>query len=67
MLKTSATLEVKIGEHTYTLHLPAEAPLGAVHDALFQMRSYVINKINDAMKADEPKAQEVVVDQEQPK
>lgn len=55
MLKTNATLEVKIGERVYTLNLPSESPLGEVHDALFQMRSYVIGKINEAHKADAPK------------
>jgi hypothetical protein len=60
MLKQSATLEVKIGERVYTLTLPSESPLGEVHDALFQMRSYVINKIIEAQKADEKKAPEPV-------
>lgn len=55
MLKTQASLEVKIGERVYTLTLPAESPLGEVHDVLFRMRSYVIEKINEASKADAPK------------
>lgn len=60
MLKQSATLEVKIGERVYTLTLPSESPLGEVHDALFQMRSYVISKIIEAQKADEKKESEPV-------
>jgi hypothetical protein len=55
MLKTHAQLEVKIGERIYSLNLPSDSPLGEVHDALFQMRSYVISKINDAQKIDAPK------------
>ena len=55
MLKTGAQLEVKIGERVYSLNLPSEAPLGEVHDALFRMRSYVVDKINEAIKADQPK------------
>jgi hypothetical protein len=55
MLKQSAQLEVKIGERVYQLNLPSESPLGEVHDALFQMRSFVINKINEAQKLDAPK------------
>ncbi len=55
MLKQHATLEVKIGERVYQLHLPSDCPLGEVHDALFKMRSFVVSKINDAQKADEPK------------
>ena len=55
MLKQTVQLEVKIGERNYILLLPGDCPLGEVHDALFQMRSFVIGKINEAVKADEPK------------
>lgn len=55
MLKQSAMLEVKIGERVYQLHLPSDAPLGEVHDALFQMRSFVVGKINEAQNLDNPK------------
>lgn len=55
MLKTNAQLEVKIGERTYTLNLPSESPLGEVHDALFKMRCYVIEKILAAKDLDAPK------------
>lgn len=58
MLKTHAQLEVKIGERIYQLNLPSDAPLGEAHDALFQMRSYVISKINEAQQADKVKEQE---------
>jgi len=58
MLKTQAVLEVKTGERLYQFNLPTDAPLGEVHDVLFQMRSYVIGKINDAQKADEKKEPE---------
>lgn len=58
MLKTHAQLEVKIGERIYTFNLPADAPLGEAHDALFQMRSFVVTKINEAQKADEPRQPE---------
>ncbi len=60
MLKTHAQLEVKIGERIYQLSLPSDAPLGEAHDALFQMRSYVVQKINEAQEADKPKEQEPV-------
>ncbi len=53
MLKQSAMLEVKIGENIYQLHLPANSPLGEVHDAIFQMRSFIVAKMNEAIKADE--------------
>ncbi len=57
MLKQSAQLEIKIGERVYQLNLPSEAPLGEVFDALFQMRSYIVGRINDAQKSDEKKEQ----------
>ena len=63
MLKTGAQLEVKIGERVYTLNLPSESPLGEVHDVLFQMRSYVIGKINEAAKVDAPKEPEKPVEE----
>lgn len=52
MLKTQAQLEVKINDRIYALTLPNDAPLGEAHDALFQMRSFVVEKINEAHKAD---------------
>ena len=58
MLKTGAQLEVKVGERNYILNVPSEAPLGEVHDVLYKMRSYVIDRINEAAKADTPKEQE---------
>lgn len=64
MLKQNAALEVKIGERVYTLNLPADAPLGEAHDALFQMRSYVVGKILEAQKLDAPKDNEKKEDPE---
>lgn len=63
MLKQSAQLELKIGERVYQLNLPSEAPLGEVHDALYQMRSYVISRINEAAKVDAPKENFPVTDE----
>jgi len=63
MLKTSAILEVKINDRTYVLTLPNDSPLGEVHDALFQMRSFVVEKINEAQKAD---AKKEVSEEEKP-
>ena len=58
MLKTNAQLEVKIGERVYSLNLPSEAPLGEVHDALFRMRTFVIDKMNACLKNDTLEKQE---------
>ncbi len=60
MLKQTAILEVKIGERVYQLLLPSDSPLGEVHDALFQMRSFVVGKINEAQNIDKPKEPEQI-------
>ncbi len=60
MLKQSATLEIVKEDRVYSLNLPSTAPLGEVHDVLFQMRSFVIEKINEAQKLDAPKEPEVL-------
>lgn len=64
MLKTYAQLEVKIGERVYQLYLAQDAPLGEVFDALFQMRSYVVQKINESQKTDLPKEPEAKIEVE---
>lgn len=55
MLKQIAMLEIIKGENVYQLHLPNNCNLGEVHDVLFQMRTYVMEKIADVLKADAPK------------
>lgn len=55
MLKQTAILEVVIQDRVYTLVLPNNAPLGELHDVLFQMRSFVIGKVNEAIEMDKPK------------
>jgi hypothetical protein len=64
MLKTHAQLEVKIGERSYQLSLPSDAPLGEVFDALFQMRSFVVQKINESQNSDVPKEPEAKIEVE---
>ncbi len=55
MLKQTAILEIVRQDRVYTLVLPNNAPLGELHDVLFQMRSFVVEKINDAVVIDKPK------------
>ncbi len=55
MLKQSAILEIVRDERVYTLTLPANAPLGELFDIIFQMRSFVVGKINESMNLDKPK------------
>lgn len=55
MLKQTAILEIKHDDRVYTFVLPQNAPIGEVHDVLFQMRTFVISKINEAVNAEKPK------------
>jgi hypothetical protein len=57
MITQSVSLEVKKNDRIYRLNLPMDCPLGEIHDVLFQMRSYIIDRINEAQKQDAPKEQ----------
>jgi hypothetical protein len=54
MLKQKSVLEIKIGERTYLFHCESDSPLGEVHDAICQMRAFVVQKIVDQQKVDSP-------------
>lgn len=56
MLKLANVFEVVRGDRVYTLTLPSSAPLGELHDVLFELRSFVVDKINESITADKPKA-----------
>ncbi len=47
MLNNIARLEIKIGERSYQFLCEIDSPLGEVHDALSQMKVYIINKMKD--------------------
>ncbi len=55
MLKQAAILEVVREDRVYTLVLPNNSPLGELHDVIFQMRSFVVDKINESVNAEKPK------------
>jgi hypothetical protein len=55
MLKTQATLEIEQNGRNYILQMPSDSPLGEVHDILFKMRFYVIEKINEIANAEKDK------------
>lgn len=62
MLKQQTILEVKRGERVYQLALSAESPLGELYDVLYEMRSFVVEKINAAQAVDKPKEPETTED-----
>ena len=55
MLKNQVSLEVKKDERLYQLLCASDSPLGELYDSLNQMRSFVIEKILENQKAQEPK------------
>lgn len=58
MIKQKVVLEVKIGERSYEMECHQDSPLGEVHDALSQMKQFVIQRMMEAEKAKEsPKAE----------
>jgi ferredoxin len=51
MIKNLTELEIKIGERIYKFLCAMDAPLGEVHDAMNQMKGFVIEKLNEAHAA----------------
>ncbi len=54
MIKHNTILEVKIGERIYQFQCSPESTLGELHDALHQMKAFIIQKIVDAEKEIKP-------------
>jgi len=53
MIKNKTILEVKIGERTYQMECFPDSPLGELHDALSQMKNYVIQRMQEVEKQKE--------------
>ena len=45
MIKQRTVLEIKIGERLYELFCQGDSPLGELHDALMQMKGYVVDRM----------------------
>lgn len=56
MIKQMTVMEVKINDRTYQFQCSPDSPLGEIHDALYQMRSKVIELM---MEQDKKKETEV--------
>jgi len=63
MLKQQSIIEIKKGERVYQLVLAMDSPLGEVHDVLYQMRSYIIERINEAYNQDKIKEKDSELEQ----
>ena len=58
MIKQKTLFEVVIGERMYQLYCSSNSPLGEVHDALMQMKGYVVDRMVKAHEEEKKKAQE---------
>lgn len=56
-LKQRTYLEVKFDDRVYAFECYSDSPLGQVHDALVQMKAYIVDRINAQCDA-EKKAEE---------
>lgn len=61
MLKQKSLLEVKKNERLYQFYCDCDSPLGELHDALAEIKQYVVQRIVDAEKTTEVKEPEVVI------
>jgi len=61
-IKSKTTLEVRIEDRIYSMECYSNSPLGEVHDALTQMKAYVVDRIN-AQCDNEKKSEEQCQDQ----
>jgi len=48
MKKTLTSIEIKVGERLYQLLVEPTAPLGELHDVLYQMKAHVLELMKQA-------------------
>ena len=48
MKKTLTSIEIKIGERLYQMLVQSDAPLGELHDVLYQMKAHVLDLMKQA-------------------
>lgn len=53
MIKQQTVLEVKVNERIYQLFLASDTPLGEAHDAIMQMKGYIVDRMVAAQKEQE--------------
>lgn len=53
MYKQKAVIESEISGKLYQLHCDVDSPLGCLHDALMQMKGYVVDRMIAAQKEEE--------------
>lgn len=58
MIKNITSLQVKIGERLYKLFCDVDSPIGEVHDALCQMKGFIVTRINEAHNAEKKESPE---------
>ena len=54
MLKNLTGLELKVEDKVYKFICEVDAPIGVIHDALTEMKNFVVQRINEANKQQQP-------------
>ncbi len=68
MSENKTVLKVEIHGKSFELHCNNDSPLGSIHDALMQMKSWIINKIvenHNLEVADCEKSKQVQVEEKE--
>ena len=60
MKKTLTSIEIKVGERLYQMLVQPDAPLGELHDVLYQLKAHVLELMKQADAP--PEAPPVVVE-----
>ena len=51
-LRNKTMLEVKVADRLYSLECNSDSMLGEIHDALSQMKAYIVERINAQVDAE---------------
>lgn len=52
MIKNIAQFEIKVGEKVFHLLCQADSTWGEIHDVLFKMKDFVVQKMNELHQAE---------------
>ena len=48
MIKAKTQLEVTINNRVYSMFFEPSSPIGEIHDALYEMKSFIVGKMQEA-------------------
>lgn len=65
MIESKTHFTVEKNERKYILICDPSSPLGELHDAVYEIKSQIVEKINEVSKAEKQSKEEVVNDDQQ--